>query len=124
MSYQANPQGSFNCRLDGTVISMSPGAGLLGAPIDPALVRVHSGRDADSEVVHGLRIFGTGSTQRCRGDLAVVVLEQELGQDIAPVRFGRNVTLGEELLAVGYGDTFDPSVTGRSRRRGSSARHR
>jgi hypothetical protein len=52
-----------------------------------------------------MKVFGSGATQICRGDLAVVVLDQEVGQDVAPVRFGRNVERGEALVAFGYGQT-------------------
>jgi MYXO-CTERM domain-containing protein len=99
-----DPNASFRCDPDGTLTSTTPGAGTLGATIDPVEVEVFIGATHDSEPdAYGAEIFGSGSTQICRGDMAAVVLDRELLDDVASVRFGRSVTLGERMRVVGYG---------------------
>jgi MYXO-CTERM domain-containing protein len=117
VAYQPNPTGSFTCRADGTLMPNEPNAGTLGLPVAGENVKVHFGSTFDPEPdALGLKVFGSGATQVCRGDFAVVVLDREIGTEFAPVRFGRTVERGEALLAIGYGQTETPGSSGRHRR--------
>jgi hypothetical protein len=112
-----NPDGRFTCNADGTLDPDEPGAGSIGLPVDGEEVSVYSGPGPDAEVVAvGVRVFGTGAMQICRGDLAVVVLDREVGTQSNSVRFGRSVVRGEALLSIGYGQTADGFRMGRNRR--------
>jgi hypothetical protein len=105
-----NPETLFNCRSDGT---LAPGstAGRLGSIIDPNSIRVFVGVNAtdESDGVRATQIYGTGSTDVCHDDLAVIVLESAPdlgGAHLVSLRFDRpTVKSGKELMrAVGYGD--------------------
>lgn len=105
LAYRANG-GSFSCAADGSLIPHSEGAGALGAPTEAQNVEVYLGTTTgETPDARGSKIFGSGSTQVCRGDIAVVVLDTELGGKFAPVRFGRNMRSGERVRVVGYGGT-------------------
>jgi hypothetical protein len=117
VSYRENPTGTFTCRADGSIVPDSDRAGSLGAPTAGENVQVHVGAMPDQEPdAIGVRVFGSGATQICRGDLAAVVLDRELTQDFTMVRFGRSVSVGESLVAIGYGTTESPEIQGRRRR--------
>lgn len=117
VSYREDPTATFTCRADGSIVPDSEYAGALGAPTAGANVQVHFGSTPDQVPdAIGVRVFGSGATQICRGDLAAVVLDTELTQDFAMVRFGRSVSVGESVVAVGYGTTESPTVSGRRRR--------
>jgi hypothetical protein len=118
VSFREDPGATFRCRTDGSIIPNSPGAGELGLPIAGENVEVFVGATPGVEPdAVGRRVFGSGATQICRGDLAAVVLNQELTQDdYAMVRFGRSVARGESVVAIGYGGTESPTLSGRRRR--------
>ena len=119
VAYQEDLNAVFTCNPDGTINPISaPNAGALGAPVAGEDVQVFFGaqRTGTEPDAYGVKVFGSGATQICRGDLAVVVLDRELGQEFAPVRFGRNVERGEALLAIGYGQTETTGDSGRHRR--------
>jgi MYXO-CTERM domain-containing protein len=116
--YRQDPNATFSCNIDGTIRPNEPNAGSFGAPVDGADVQIFVGPeriDQEPDAI-GERVFGSGATQICRGDLAAVVLDRELSQDFAPVRFGRNVEPGEALIAIGYGQTGIMGDGGRHRR--------
>jgi MYXO-CTERM domain-containing protein len=117
VSYRADPNATFACNPDGMIDPSVPGAGSLGAPIAGEDVEVFFGAMPDGEPdAYGDRVFGSGATQICRGDIAVVVLDRDLSQNVAPLRFGRGVTIGETMKIVGYGQTEQPTSQGRYRR--------
>lgn len=92
----------FECDGNGALSSPPPG-GTLGATIDPQTVEVWSGvRIEGAPVAHGKEIFGSGSTQICRNDIAAVVLDRELSLPTYPVRFGSSVHRGDSVQVVGY----------------------
>lgn len=101
-----DPRFRFNCEPDGT---LAPGAtlGQLGPTLDPAGVTVRVGVTLEGERVRAKAIYGTGSTDACHDDLAVVVLEKAPDIGDAPlvsVRFGRPTVKGEAAKILGYGD--------------------
>jgi hypothetical protein len=119
VSYQEDLNATFTCNPDGTIRPISaPTAGSLGAPVagEDVQIFVGSERTGTEPDAIGARVFGSGATQICRGDLAVVVLDGELEQSFVPVRFGRNVERGEALIAIGYGQTETAGTSGRFRR--------
>ena len=97
---------TFSCRPDGT---LAPGAttGKLGAPVDPKLVSVAVGVLVGNERVKAKAIYGTGATDVCHDDLAVIVLASAPdigGAPLVSLRFGRQTRKGELTREVGYGD--------------------
>jgi MYXO-CTERM domain-containing protein len=117
VAYQPNPAGAFSCRSDGTLVPNEPNAGTLGLPVAGENVEVHVGSHFDPEPdAIGVKVFGSGATQPCRGDFAAVVLDREIGGEFAPVRFGKTVEREEALIAIGYGQTDMPADSGRHRR--------
>jgi secreted trypsin-like serine protease len=53
----------------------------------------------------GKRLFGTGSTQACQGDLAFVVLDRDLALPTVSVRLDRMAAWQESVNVLGYGQT-------------------
>jgi Trypsin len=113
--------GSFSCNPDGTLGTQRPGDGAIGEVVVAQQVEIRTGADAmalpDASAL-GIAVLGTGTTQICRGDLAVVVLDRELELPIAPIRLSRLPEVGEPVEAAGYGATGGDSTPGRSRRGG------
>ncbi len=111
--------GIFTCNPDGTLSATSPGAGLIGQTVPPNSVEVHFGAayHADSDAV-GARIFGSGSSQICRNDIALVVLDRELTADPVTMRLERPTLRRELMRAVGYGQTEASGSSGRYVRTG------
>jgi MYXO-CTERM domain-containing protein len=119
VSYRADPNARFTCNADGSIRPSVPDAGSLGAPVPGENIQVFLGAMHGSEPdALGLQVFGSGTNQICRADIAVVVLDREVGQKVAGIRFGRRVTIGETMKIVGYGQTEQPSSQGRYRRSG------
>ena len=111
-----DPGFRFNCQPDGT---LPPGTtvGQVGATVDPHSVTIHVGVEVGSDVVHGKAIYGTGSTDACHDDLAVVVLERAPdigGAPLVSLRFARPTRKGEAARVVGYGDV-EQTATDRGR---------
>jgi MYXO-CTERM domain-containing protein len=117
VTYRDDAAATFTCRADGTLVPNAPRAGLLGAPVPGENVHIFVGATHDLEPdAIGVKVFGSGATQICRGDMAAVVLDRDIGQNFPPLRFGRSVTRGEPLTVIGYGQT-EPGVSGGRRRR-------
>jgi len=111
-----DPGFRFNCQSDGT---LPPGStvGQVGATVAPSSVSIRVGVDVGGDVVHGKAIFGTGSTDACHDDLAVVVLERapDIGAaSLVSLRFARPTRKGEATRVVGYGDV-EQTATDRGR---------
>jgi len=107
---------SFKCQPDGTLPAGAT-LGRLGATLDPKSVTVSFGVTLGSQNVPAKAIFGTGSTDACHDDLAVVVLESAPAIGNVPlvsVRFGRQTRKGELTRVVGYGDV-EQTATDRGR---------
>ena len=101
-----DPGFRFNCQSDGTLPAGST-LGQIGPTIEPQNVTVFSGVIVGTEGIHAKAIYGTGSTDACHDDLAVVVLESAPDIGNAPlvsVRLSRGTRKGELARVVGYGD--------------------
>jgi hypothetical protein len=90
--------------------------GNLAEPMQVEIrVGVFPGKAADA---YGAKLFGTGTNQICRNDLALVVLDRELTQPVASMRLSGGVALGEAMRIVGYGASENTSTEGRLARDG------
>ena len=119
VTYREDPNATFGCNTDGSIDPTVPGAGSLGAPVPGENVKIFFGAVPGSEPdAIGVQVFGSGSTQICRGDIAAVVIDTELIPDGNPIRFGQRVQIGETMKIVGYGQTEQPTSQGRYRRGG------
>lgn len=119
VTYRDDPNAAFVCGPDGTLTSGVAGAGELGATVDPEGIEVFVGAVPGAEpAAHGARVFGSGSMQICRGDIAAVVLDGDITQAPAMFRFGRGVTLGERMTVIGYGQAEVSGPAERRRRTG------
>lgn len=101
-----DPRFRFNCEPDGT---LPPGStvGQLGELLAPRGVSVRTGVNLDGPAVRAKALYGTGSTDACHDDLAVVVLESapDIGDAaLVPLRFSRPTRKGELARVIGYGD--------------------
>lgn len=102
----------FSCSLDGELIQHRAGAGELGAPVEPEDVSVYAGvvPDLENPVAKGEALFSTNSTQICRNDLALLVLDRDLDLPLTPLRLEERTVAGESVTVVGYGHSGDPVV--------------
>jgi hypothetical protein len=98
--------GRFRCNTDGTLTSTEPQAGELGALASPDQIRILTGVTPSLEpVAVGTRVFGTGATEICRNDFAIVLLDRDLDLPIVPIRLQRSVRRAQSMRVVGYGST-------------------
>ena len=98
--------GRFRCNADGTLTSTEPQAGELGALASPEQIRILTGVTPSLEpVAVGARVFGTGATEICRNDFAIVLLDRDLDLPIAALRLERSVRRAQAMRVVGYGST-------------------
>jgi hypothetical protein len=110
---------NFSCKPDGTLVASTPTGGSLGATVNPGSIEIRYGVDLAREPdAYGMKVFGTGTINVCSNDFAAVVLDRDLDLPFVAVRFGRNVTRGEFVRAVGYGQTEMPTSSGRKVRTG------
>jgi trypsin len=112
--------GTFSCNPDGSISSDSVSVGRMGALVDPADVTITAGPTIidSTPSAYGIRLFGSGSTQICRGDIGFVVLDHDLDLPITPVRLDYGVETGDLVDIVGYGETEEVESSGRHRRTG------
>lgn len=109
----------FRCNADGTLEPQDPGGGVLGAVVDPEMIEVRVGvTPSEDPDAFGARVFTTGSTQICRNDLALVLLDRELDREPRALRWDAPVPVGEAVTAIGYGATGVSGPIARFRRDG------
>lgn len=108
--------GTFSCDVNGTLRGQNPGDGVIGEVAEPAQIEVRGGVFPDERYAPSARVrevVGTGTTQICRGDIALLVLTDELNLPIAPIRLSRTPSIGEPVRIVGYGATENEGSSGR-----------
>jgi hypothetical protein len=111
--------GTFSCAPDGTLSPTAPGDGEIGALAPPETVRVFAGSDTNIEPdAYGIKIFGTGASNICRNDFAIVILDRNLDLPVASIRMVRPIARGELMTVIGYGLTETDRSDGRRRRTG------
>lgn len=126
----AGPESDHVCEVDGSVGSNNDGAGWLGEPLSPSDVHVFFGNDLHLRLAAdgsgpvpdavGVRIFGSGTTESCIDDIALVELDRTFPVTGLPLRLEQGVTVGERLTVVGYGYSDVPTRADRYRRSGVS----
>jgi hypothetical protein len=99
--------GHFDCQPDGTITADSVQEGAIGPLVAPSNVKVYLGSPVDysAPAAIGARLYGTGSTQGCQGDLALIQLDRALDVPVASVRLDRMAARREQVHALGYGET-------------------
>jgi len=97
----------FDCQPDGTITAATVQAGAIGPLVAPANVKIYTGSPVDysQPVAVGAKLYGTGSTQGCQGDLALIQLDHALDAPVSSVRLDRMATRREQVYALGYGET-------------------
>ncbi len=111
--------GKFSCAPDGTLNPTAPGDGELGALAPPESVKVFVGASTNTEPdAYGIKVFGTGASNICRNDFAIVILDRNLDLPVASLRLVRPMAKGELMTVVGYGLTETDVSNGRRRRTG------
>lgn len=109
--------GTFSCSSDGSLSSTDPGAGAIGELAKPENIEIRSGvYPGKSPDAYGVKLFGTGTNQICRNDIALLVLDRDLALPLASLRLTRGVDLGELMRIVGYGATEMSQSVGRYER--------
>jgi hypothetical protein len=110
--------GRFRCEADGSLNSTNPGDGELGALAEPDEIAIYTGVVPGIEpAAVGVRLFGTGTSDICRNDFAVVQLDRELDLPLATLRMDRGIRRGQKMKVVGYGLTEAATSDGTRRRR-------
>jgi hypothetical protein len=111
--------GSFSCRPDGTIDSNTSGDGTIGQLVTAANVEIYLGVTpaAEPDAV-GQRLIGTGTTQICKNDLGLVILDRALDAPLLPLRLESATNVGEMVRIVGYGQTETSGTSGRFFRSG------
>lgn len=106
--------GKFSCRADGSMSAASVQDGTLGPLVPPANVKIYTGSPVDysAPAAIGARLFGTGSTQGCQGDLALVQLDRDLDAPVSPIRIDKMAAWKEDVNVVGYGETNEDALAG------------
>lgn len=98
--------GHFSCKPDGSVEENMQGDGTIGNLVPPANVKIFAGGTVgDEPAAFGAQIFSTRSTQACRNDFALVVLDRPLDLPLASVRLTGSVAWGDYVRVLGYGQT-------------------
>jgi hypothetical protein len=111
--------GIFSCDPDGTLVPNMPGDGEIGALAPPDKVKVFVGAATKTEPdAFGIKVFGTGASNICRNDFAIVILDRNLDLPVASLRLVRPMAKGELMTVVGYGLTETQMSNGRRRRSG------
>ncbi len=96
----------FRCESDGSLSPPDDGSGWLAEPVPPSDVAAYFGPSAAQmePAAYGMEIFGSGSTELCIDDIALVALDRDLPAPPAALRLERDVSLGETLTVMGYGE--------------------
>jgi secreted trypsin-like serine protease len=99
--------GHFNCKPDGSITAATVQEGSLGPLSAPANIKVYTGSPVDysAPAALGSRLYGTGSTQGCQGDLALIQLDRALDLPLSSMRLDRMAGFKEKVDVLGYGET-------------------
>jgi hypothetical protein len=103
----SNALGHFDCQPDGTITAATVQEGAIGPLVTPSNIKIYKGSPVDysAPVAVGSRLYGTGSTQGCQGDLALIELDHALDLPVSSLRLDRMPARKEQLYALGYGET-------------------
>jgi hypothetical protein len=112
-------QQCFSCNADGTLTEDST-LGRIGPLINAADVNVTVGSTivGVAPTARAARLFGSGSSQICRGDIGFILLETDLEAPITPVRLDWGVETNDTIRILGYGETETSGTSGRRMRSG------
>jgi hypothetical protein len=111
--------GQFSCDPDGSLVPNMPGDGEIGALAPAESIKVFVGADTKTEPdAVGIKVIGTGASNICRNDFAIVILDRNLDLPVASLRMVRPMAKGELMTVVGYGLTETQMSDGRRRRTG------
>lgn len=114
----------FACNNDGTLEDENRTDGALGRLAPPSAVNIFTGiltegiPESQEPDAVAVQLFGTGSNQICRNDLAVVLLDRDLDLPISSMRLETTVRWGDLVRVVGYGRTGVDGDAGRFTRSG------
>lgn len=114
----------FACNNDGTLQDENRADGALGRLAPPSAVNIFTGLrtegipEGDEPDAVGAQLFGTGSNQICRNDLALILLDRDLDLPISAIRLETTVRWGDMVRVVGYGQTGVSGDAGRFTRSG------
>jgi hypothetical protein len=99
--------GDFTCKSDGTMVAANVQDGAFGSLVAPANVKIYAGSPLDysAPIAIGAHLFGSGSTQACQGDLALLQLDRNVDLPIATIRLDKPPTYNEQADVLGYGAT-------------------
>ncbi|HVZ35369.1 MAG TPA: trypsin-like serine protease [Polyangiaceae bacterium] len=99
--------GDFTCKSDGTMVATNVQDGTFGSLVAPGNVKVYAGSPVDysAPIAVGAHLVGSGSTQACQGDLALVQLDRNVDLPVATLRLDKLPTYNEQADVLGYGAT-------------------
>jgi hypothetical protein len=106
--------GNFTCKSDGTMVAANVQEGTFGSLVAPGNVKVYAGSPVDynAPIASGAHLFGSGSTQACQGDLAIVQLDRNVDLAVATLRLDKMATYNEQVDVLGYGATESANSEG------------
>ncbi|HTQ03258.1 MAG TPA: trypsin-like serine protease [Polyangiaceae bacterium] len=98
---------AVTCLSDGTLDTTGTMGGAIGDPLTPHDIRVYYGSSLGDEApsAYGAQVFVTGTPEVCEDDLAAVVLDRSLPSAGYALRLSPDVTVGEEVTAIGWGQS-------------------
>jgi MYXO-CTERM domain-containing protein len=99
--------GNFSCKPDGSMVADNVQDGTFGPLVPPGNVKVYAGSPVDyhAPIASGAHLYGSGSTQACQGDLALVQLDRNVDLPVATLRLDKMATYNEQADVLGYGAT-------------------
>jgi MYXO-CTERM domain-containing protein len=105
----------FQCTGSGDLVATGD-AGVFGATFAPETISIYVGRERAAEPsARAKKVFAAETTQACRDDVALIVLDQGItGVAFPAVRRQRSTRVGEKVLLTGYGP--DSTVEDQGRR--------
>lgn len=96
------PLDKFQCTDDGELTGAVSSTSYFVGDVEPGEISVRRG-GADAVPVSGSRILSHPGNNPCKGDLAFVVLAQELNVTPAAVRLGPGTAIGTQVTVAGWG---------------------
>jgi len=112
-------QQCFSCNSDGTLAEDSA-LGRIGPLIDAADVNVTVGSQIAgvAPTATAVQLFGSNSTQICRGDIGFILLDRDLDAPVTPVRLDWSIETNDTIRILGYGESETSGTSGRRMRSG------
>ena len=98
---QSQHEGDYYCDTDGSVLQPDDGSAWLAPPVEAGNISVYAAGTTVVPLAYGAEVFSSGSPSLCVDNIAVVILDRDVPNELRPLRLKREMERGELVTLIG-----------------------